>query len=221
MTIIRSVLATFLVAFMLYVFTARKRRELAIMKALGTTNVQIYSGLAFLAFCVASTGLVLALLLGLIAAPVTRAFVPQNSLLITADTITRVAIVSLLVSIFASLLPARRILRNSKISFIFQAFNLLDALTVEENILFPATLHTGDIASIRKRAGHLIDPLGLSKRRLALPKTLSVGEKQRATIARALINNPPLILADEPTGNLDSHNGQEVMMILHDIIRNE
>ena len=111
MTIIGSVLATFLVAFMLYVFTVHKQRELAIMKALGTSNMQIYSGLAFQAFCVASTGLVVALLLGLIAEPITRAIVPQISLLITGDTITRVAIVTLLVSIIASFLPARQILR--------------------------------------------------------------------------------------------------------------
>ena len=111
--------------------------------------------------------------------------------------------------------------RATKIGFIFQAFNLLDALTVEDNILFPAGLLPGGLESARQRAGHLIDRLALTKRRHALPKTLSGGEKQRVAIARALINKPPLILADEPTGNLDSHNGQEVMMILQDIIQDE
>lgn len=115
-----------------------------------------------------------------------------------------------------SQLPAIRAL---KIGFIFQAFNLLDALTVEENILFPAQLRQGGIDKARKRASTLMDQLELRHRRNALPRTLSGGEKQRVAIARALINEPKLILADEPTGNLDSQTGQEVMMILHDIAR--
>ncbi|HEC28548.1 MAG TPA: ATP-binding cassette domain-containing protein [Gammaproteobacteria bacterium] len=108
-------------------------------------------------------------------------------------------------------------IRALKIGFIFQAFNLLDALTVQENILFPAQLHAGGINEARDRADVLINQLGLHKRRNALPQTLSGGEKQRVAIARALINEPKVILADEPTGNLDSQTGQEVMMILHDI----
>lgn len=108
-----------------------------------------------------------------------------------------------------------------KVGFIFQAFNLLEALTVEENVLFPAQLAPGGISSARERARALIDRLALTRRRDSLPRTLSGGEKQRVAIARALINQPPLILADEPTGNLDSHSGQEVMMILHDIARDE
>lgn len=117
-----------------------------------------------------------------------------------------------------SALPAIRAL---KIGFIFQAFNLLDALTVEENILFPARLRKGASHPAKERADELIDRLGLSHRKKALPRTLSGGEKQRVAIARALINEPKLILADEPTGNLDSQTGQEVMMILHDIARDE
>ena len=109
--------------------------------------------------------------------------------------------------------------RARSVGFIFQAFNLLDALTVEENILFPAQLAPSGIAGARERANRLIERLGLSARRGALPNTLSGGEKQRVAIARALINEPPLILADEPTGNLDSHTGQEVMMILWEIAR--
>lgn len=111
--------------------------------------------------------------------------------------------------------------RARKVGFVFQAFNLIDALTVEENILFPAQLVEGGIKGARKRAQTLIDRLGLNPRRGAIPQTLSGGEKQRVAIARALINEPPLILADEPTGNLDSQSGQEVMMILHDIARDE
>lgn len=113
------------------------------------------------------------------------------------------------------------VVRAQKIGFIFQAFNLLDALTAEENILFPAQLAPGGIAQARGRADELIALLGLEKRRKALPKTLSGGEKQRVAIARALINQPPLILADEPTGNLDSQSGEEVMMVLYDIARDQ
>jgi len=117
-----------------------------------------------------------------------------------------------------SALPA---VRAREIGFIFQAFNLLDALTVEENILFPASLGSGSRDDARARAGKLIEQLNLTHRRRSRPATLSGGEKQRVAIARALINAPPLILADEPTGNLDSANGQTVMMILHDIARDE
>jgi len=115
-----------------------------------------------------------------------------------------------------SVLPG---VRARSVGFIFQAFNLLDALSVEENILFPAQLVPGGIAGAKARAAGLIERLGLSARRGALPNTLSGGEKQRVAIARALINEPPLILADEPTGNLDSCSGQEVMMILWEIAR--
>jgi len=111
--------------------------------------------------------------------------------------------------------------RALNIGFVFQAFNLLEALTVEENILFPARLKKGGINSARDRAKQLINDLGLTHRSNALPHTLSGGEKQRTAIARALINEPRLILADEPTGNLDSQTGQDVMMILHDIARDE
>lgn len=112
-------------------------------------------------------------------------------------------------------------LRATKIGFIFQAFNLLEALTVEENIFFPAQLTKEGVLGARKRIDTLLERLGLTERRNALPGTLSGGEKQRVAIARALINQPEIILADEPTGNLDSHKGQEVMMILHDIARDD
>jgi putative ABC transport system ATP-binding protein len=111
--------------------------------------------------------------------------------------------------------------RARSVGFIFQTFNLLEALTAEENILFPARLVRDGWSGAGKRADTLIERLGLGARRRSLPRTLSGGEQQRVAIARALINAPPLILADEPTGNLDSANGQEVMMILHDIARDE
>lgn len=112
-------------------------------------------------------------------------------------------------------------LRAKKIGFVFQSFNLLEALSVEENIIFPAQLTESGIQGAKQRLNELLEKLGLASRRKALPNTLSGGEKQRVAIARALINKPKIILADEPTGNLDSHKGQEVMMILHDIARDE
>ena len=111
--------------------------------------------------------------------------------------------------------------RARKIGFVFQAFNLLSSLTVEENVLFPAHLAGLAGRDARDRAQRLLTRLRLTERRHALPRTLSGGEKQRVAIARALINDPPLILADEPTGNLDSERGQEVVMILHDLARDE
>jgi len=112
-------------------------------------------------------------------------------------------------------------IRARKIGFIFQSFNLLDALDVEENILFPSVLVPEQRDQAPGRANELIEQLNLSRRRHARPATLSGGEKQRVAIARALINQPPLILADEPTGNLDSQSGQDVMMILHDVARDK
>ncbi|MBR9868106.1 MAG: ATP-binding cassette domain-containing protein [Oceanospirillales bacterium] len=112
-------------------------------------------------------------------------------------------------------------LRAQKVGFVFQAFNLFEALTVKENILFPASLTAQGIKGATARLDALLDKLGLNERQNALPSTLSGGEKQRVAIARAMINQPPIILADEPTGNLDSHKGQEVMMILHDIARDD
>ncbi len=112
-------------------------------------------------------------------------------------------------------------IRATHIGFIFQSFNLLEALTVEENVLLPAQLAPGGVAEARQRADELLARLDLTPRRTAYPRTLSGGERQRVAIGRALINRAPLILADEPTGNLDSQKGLEVTMILHDIARDE
>jgi putative ABC transport system ATP-binding protein len=112
-------------------------------------------------------------------------------------------------------------LRARKIGFVFQSFNLLDALSVRQNVLLPASLASGGTRSARSKADALLESLNLEHRRDAMPNTLSGGEKQRTAIARALINGPKLIFADEPTGNLDSQSGQEVMMVLHDIARDQ
>jgi putative ABC transport system ATP-binding protein len=113
-------------------------------------------------------------------------------------------------------------IRARKIGFIFQAFNLLSSLTVQENVLYPATLIPPSAAKpAKERASELLSRLGIHQRKHYLPRDLSGGEKQRVAIARSLINEPKLILADEPTGNLDSKTGFEVMMILHDIARDE
>ena len=111
--------------------------------------------------------------------------------------------------------------RAREIGFVFQSYNLLGALDVEDNILFPARLVAGDFGQARARSAALIRRLDLGRRRHARPNALSGGEKQRVALARALINDPPLILADEPTGNLDSQRGLEVAMILHDIARED
>lgn len=108
-------------------------------------------------------------------------------------------------------------LRARRIGFVFQAYNLLSALSVENNVLFPARLLGPLGAAQRERAAQLIEELELGHRRHALPQALSGGEKQRVAVARALINDPPIILADEPTGNLDSQRGQDVAMILHEL----
>jgi putative ABC transport system ATP-binding protein len=112
-------------------------------------------------------------------------------------------------------------MRARKIGFVFQAYNLLGALNVEENILFPARLVPGHYAKAKRQSGALMERLGLAHRAKAHPHQLSGGEKQRVAVARALINDPPLILADEPTGNLDSERGSEVAMLLHDIARDD
>ena len=104
------------------------------------------------------------------------------------------------------------IFRRRKVGFIFQAYHLIPVLTVEENIKMPVLLDHKK--PDREYIDHIIDLLGLSERRRHLPNQLSGGQQQRTAIARALANNPALVLADEPTGALDSKNGKEVMDLL-------
>lgn len=120
-------------------------------------------------------------------------------------------------------LPRRRrpAARAQSLGFVFQAFNLLGALTAEQNVLFPAKLVGRVGPAERERARTLLDRVGLSNRRAHRPGDLSGGEQQRVALARALMNDPTVILADEPTGNLDSARGQEVLMILHDLARDD
>lgn len=103
-------------------------------------------------------------------------------------------------------------LRNRLIGFVFQAFHLVPSLTSLENIMFPAELNRDPEAT--DKATHLLNRVGLWERRHNRPEQLSGGEKQRVAICRALINNPRLVFADEPTGNLDSENSREVVELL-------
>lgn len=100
--------------------------------------------------------------------------------------------------------------RNRSIGFIFQFHNLLPEFSAIENVMMPGLISKADSASVRKRAGELLDLLGLSARMEHKPSELSGGEQQRAAVARALINSPAVILADEPSGNLDSKTALEL-----------
>src|SRR5437867_7422596 len=104
-------------------------------------------------------------------------------------------------------------LRREKIGFIFQFFNLLQTLTALENVALPLHLAGVPRKEARSAAGEMLDTVGLKERGDHLPDELSGGEQQRVAMARALVLNPPLVLADEPTGTLDSHNGQEVLAL--------
>lgn len=100
--------------------------------------------------------------------------------------------------------------RNSEIGFVFQFHRLLPEFTAEENIMIPALIGGMNMHDSRKEAVRLLEYLGLGNRRLHKPEELSGGEKQRVAVARALINRPSVLLADEPSGSLDSHNRKEL-----------
>jgi putative ABC transport system ATP-binding protein len=111
----------------------------------------------------------------------------------------------------------RTLFRRREVGTIFQSFNLIPMLTVEENIALPRWLEGKSGRDTRDRVERLLARVGLLQRRQHLPQALSGGEQQRVAIARALINSPRVILADEPTGNLDTQNGQQVLSLLADL----
>ena len=108
-------------------------------------------------------------------------------------------------------------LRGEKIGFVFQFFHLIPSLTAFENVAVPMEIAGAPDAAARARA--LLEEVGLTGRGHHYPSQLSGGEQQRVALARALANDPPIVLADEPTGNLDSANGRHIMELLRDVHR--
>ncbi len=109
------------------------------------------------------------------------------------------------------------LMRRRRIGFVFQFFNLLPILTVVENVSLPLLLEGIPLPKIRPKAVRLLEQVGLGERAEHRPEQLSGGEMQRVAIARALITDPAVLLADEPTGNLDSHTSEEIFMLLADL----
>jgi putative ABC transport system ATP-binding protein len=113
----------------------------------------------------------------------------------------------------------RTLFRRDRVGFIFQFFNLIPTLTVEENLLLPLELSGRDTASDHDRARSLLAEVGLADRAAVYPDRLSGGEQQRVAVARALSHDPAVVLADEPTGNLDREAGQGVLSLLERLAR--
>ena len=112
----------------------------------------------------------------------------------------------------------RTLLRRKQLGFIFQSFNLLPTLSAEENVSLPLLLDGMKPAEAAARARETLDVVDMGHRRSHVPSNLSGGEQQRVAIARALVIRPTVVLADEPTGNLDSANGQRVMKLLRQLV---
>lgn len=108
-------------------------------------------------------------------------------------------------------------MRRKNIGFIFQFYNLIPNLNVEENIMLPVLLDGGNMKNYKRELNGILEAVGLSDKRMHTPRELSGGQQQRVAIARALINKPDIIFADEPTGNLDSKTGTEIMELLRTI----
>ena len=109
--------------------------------------------------------------------------------------------------------------RNREIGFIFQAFNLIGDLTVYENVELPLTYRGMPSSERKKRVQESLDKVGMAHRMKHYPSQLSGGQQQRVAVARALCGQPAILLADEPTGNLDSRNGEAVMELLRELHR--
>lgn len=116
-------------------------------------------------------------------------------------------------------LAERARVRNREIGFIFQAFNLIGDLTVYQNVELPLTYRNMPVADRKKRAQEALQRVGMSHRMRHFPSQLSGGQQQRVAVARALAGSPSILLADEPTGNLDSTNGEAVMALLQELHR--
>ena len=110
-------------------------------------------------------------------------------------------------------------IRNQKLGFIYQFHHLLPEFTAYENVVMPLLIHGSVSAQNSNFAKHLLDRLGLARRFIHYPSQLSGGERQRVAIARAVVNNPKLVFADEPTGNLDNHTGSQVLEVFFDLRR--
>ena len=108
-------------------------------------------------------------------------------------------------------------IRNQKIGFVFQNFNLLPRMSAKENVQLPLLYREGEPQDMEERARHVLALVGLAGREDSLPTQLSGGQQQRLAIARALINEPAILLADEPTGQLDSHTSAEIMNIFRSL----
>ena len=117
-------------------------------------------------------------------------------------------------------LAQRARIRNREIGFIFQSFNLIGDLTVFENVELPLTYRGMRAAERRERSQKALERVGMGHRAKHLPSQLSGGQQQRVAVARALVGEPSILLADEPTGNLDSRNGDAVMELMRDLHRN-
>ena len=109
--------------------------------------------------------------------------------------------------------------RKGNLGFVFQSFNLIDEMTVFETIELPRGYMGGKASERKQRVNEILERMNISHRAGHFPQQLSGGQQQRVAIARAVISNPKLVLADEPTGNLDSKNGQEVMLLLQELNR--
>jgi putative ABC transport system ATP-binding protein len=121
------------------------------------------------------------------------------------------------IDVYALSAELRADYRREYIGFIFQSFHLVPYLTVIENVMLPLAVTEMSRGKQREKARSMLSRVGIMRKEGRLPETLSGGEQQRAAIARALVNDPPIVLADEPTGNLDTTTSEEIMALLHSI----